>query len=40
LLARLQTEGVITRKQRSISLSGEWLEDMSEYYKLNPDQEI
>lgn len=36
LLARLQTEGVITRKQRSISLTGEWLDDVSDYYKLDP----
>ena len=30
LLSRLQAEGVITRKKRSISLSQEWLEDIDE----------
>ena len=30
LLSRLQTEGIITRKQRSITFSQEWLEDISE----------
>ncbi len=35
LLSRLQAEGIITRKQRSISFSHEWLEDMSEWYKLD-----
>ncbi len=30
LLSRLQAEGVITRKKRSISLSQEWLEDIAE----------
>lgn len=30
LLSRLQTEGVITRKKRSISFSEEWLEDVAE----------
>lgn len=31
LLSRLQAEGIITRKKRSITLSQEWLEDMSAY---------
>lgn len=30
LLARLQAEGVITRKRRSITFSQEWLEDIAE----------
>ncbi len=30
LLSRLQTEGIITRKKRSISFSKEWLEDVAE----------
>lgn len=31
LLSRLQTEGVITRKKRSITFSQEWLEDIADY---------
>ncbi|MEL6380994.1 MAG: Crp/Fnr family transcriptional regulator [Cyanobacteria bacterium J06626_18] len=30
LLARLQSEGIITRKKRSISFAQEWLEDVTE----------
>lgn len=30
LLSRLQSEGIITRKKRSISFSKEWLEDVAE----------
>ena len=31
LLSRLQAEGVITRKKRSITFSQEWLEDIADY---------
>ena len=35
LLARLQAEGTISRKQRSITLSKEWLENISEWHELS-----
>lgn len=36
LLSRLQTEGIMTRKQRTITFSQDWLDDMSEWCKLDP----
>ena len=36
LLSRLQTEGIITRKKRSITFAEEWLEDIVNNTNLTP----